>query len=611
MKRRFMSFFLIVTLLFTLFALTPLAHSATTLVTRCNLRLRAKANTNSDTLITIPGGTEIPVEGRSGGWTKTSYKGHSGYVSTDYLMELTRSGYYPLKVGDENPYVQELQRRLIELGYLSGRADSKFEQSTLDAVKAFQKANKMKQDGIAGGETQRVMYSESAVAAAGAIATPTSAPDAAPDAPPAGSSTSSSSSTNTTLKRGDRGDDVKALQKRLIALGYLSGRADGVYGSSTESAVKAFQKRSNLNTDGKAGSVTQTLLYSTGALKADGSVASPALETQTTATYKTLKRGMTNNDVKLLQQALKDLGYFTSNTTGYYGTQTQLAVESFQRANSLKADGVAGHDTLERLYSPSAVLGSASIATASGTTKYDTLKEGMKSSAVTTMQKKLKALGYMSDSATGFFGSATKKAVTDFQRASKLRADGIAGQETLTLLYGDNPVLAGGSSGSSSSSGSSDLGAGKISGPSPSSVKLLHWFDSVKPMLKSNSIVQVFDPVTKYAYNIKTLSLGRHFDSEPLTADDTKYMNAAFGGATSWTPKPVWVKLPNGTWTLATMHNVPHLSGNIANNNFDGHLCIHFLRDLDETQKNDPNYGMQHQKAIREAWKKLTGQTVN
>ena len=41
------------------------------------------------------------------------------------------------------------------------------------------------------------------------------------------------------------------------------------------------------------------------------------------------------------------------------------------------------------------------------------------------------------------------------------------------------------------------------------------------------------------------------------------------------------------------------------------HLCVHFLRDMDECQKNDPNYGVQNQNAIRKKWKELTGITVN
>lgn len=600
MKKRIWIYILIVALLMQ--SLSTVAISAGTLVTRCNLYLRAKASAKSDALVTIPGGTEITGEGRSGGWTKTTYNGHTGYVSTAYLMELTKSGYYPLKTGDNNPYVIELQKRLIELGYLAGTADGKFEKSTYDAVKSFQKANKIAQDGVAGGGTQRVMFSDAAIAASGQVA-----PAATGNA---SATETSSTQTNkaTLLRKGDRSEDVRTLQNRLIELGYLGGKADGVYGASTEDAVKAFQKKSSLTVDGKAGNVTQALLYSNGATKADGTIAAPAAPLATVS-YKTLKRGMTNNDVKTLQQTLKDLGYFSSNTTGYFGTQTQLAVEKFQKEHSLKADGIAGTATLELLFGVNAKPNSttATDTALADIAKYGTLKEGMKSTAVTTMQKKLKTLGYFTDNATGFFGTATKKAVTDFQKANKLKADGVAGAATLTVLYGDTPILAGG--GSSTASG--DLGTGKITGPSPSSVKLLHWFNSVKPSLKSNSVVLVYDPVSHYAFNIKALSLGRHFDSEPLTADDTKYLNAAFGGVTTWTPKPVWVKLPSGTWTLATMHNTPHLTGSIQNNNFNGHLCIHFFRDMAEAEKNDPKYGVQHQKAIRDAWKNLTGQVIN
>lgn len=48
------------------------------------------------------------------------------------------------------------------------------------------------------------------------------------------------------LKKGDKGDAVKSLQKSLIALGYMSGKADGVYGEGTVKAVSAFQKGAGL-----------------------------------------------------------------------------------------------------------------------------------------------------------------------------------------------------------------------------------------------------------------------------------------------------------------------------------------------------------------------------
>jgi murein L,D-transpeptidase YcbB/YkuD len=48
--------------------------------------------------------------------------------------------------------------------------------------------------------------------------------------------------THRTLKKGSKGEDVKALQTFLNINGYQCGIADGIFGSKTETAVKAFQK---------------------------------------------------------------------------------------------------------------------------------------------------------------------------------------------------------------------------------------------------------------------------------------------------------------------------------------------------------------------------------
>lgn len=57
------------------------------------------------------------------------------------------------------------------------------------------------------------------------------------------------------LKKGMKGADVKELQNNLIALKYDLGSygADGDFGSSTEKAVKAFQKANGLAADGEFG----------------------------------------------------------------------------------------------------------------------------------------------------------------------------------------------------------------------------------------------------------------------------------------------------------------------------------------------------------------------
>lgn len=58
-------------------------------------------------------------------------------------------------------------------------------------------------------------------------------------------------------KKGSNGAVVTQIQTKLKSWGYYTGSVDGVYGSRTERAVRAFQQKNGLAVDGKAG--TQTL----------------------------------------------------------------------------------------------------------------------------------------------------------------------------------------------------------------------------------------------------------------------------------------------------------------------------------------------------------------
>ena len=78
-------------------------------------------------------------------------------------------------------------------------------------------------------------------------ATPTPAPVAA--------------KTYITLRKGDEGPDVVTLQQALAELGYLSGAADGNFGTGTQTAVKKFQQDRGLDADGIAGKMTQEALF--------------------------------------------------------------------------------------------------------------------------------------------------------------------------------------------------------------------------------------------------------------------------------------------------------------------------------------------------------------
>lgn len=149
------------------------------------------------------------------------------------------TGYRKLKNGDKNADVEKLQRRLIELGYLTGTVDGYFGDGTEAALRAFQAALNLEQDGIATDFVQTYLYAGSA-----------------PYNPNGDVAVSYA-----TLESGDTGEDVKKLQMRLIELGYLTGSADGKFGSGTKDAVKAFQKVVGLKQNGVANADTQKELY--------------------------------------------------------------------------------------------------------------------------------------------------------------------------------------------------------------------------------------------------------------------------------------------------------------------------------------------------------------
>ena len=149
--------------------------------------------------------------------------------------------------------MSDLQARLTELGYYTGTIDGKYSTGTQSAVTEFQSRNGLTADGIAGRATQDKLYSASAQ--------------------PKTVSASASDSGYTLLKEGASGLDVRKLQGRLAELGYYAGGVDGIYGSTTTSAVKAFQRANGLSGDGQAGSQTQTKLYSASAKYAASPVA--------------------------------------------------------------------------------------------------------------------------------------------------------------------------------------------------------------------------------------------------------------------------------------------------------------------------------------------------
>ena len=61
------------------------------------------------------------------------------------------------------------------------------------------------------------------------------------------------------------------------------------------------------------------------------------------------KYGSRGEEVKEIQRRLKKWDYYNGSVDGIYGTKTKSAVIKFQKKNGLKADGIAGKNTLKKM----------------------------------------------------------------------------------------------------------------------------------------------------------------------------------------------------------------------------------------------------------------------
>jgi N-acetylmuramoyl-L-alanine amidase len=125
-----------------------------------------------------------------------------------------------LRRGDKGPAVKELQEKLIKAGEKLPRygADGDFGTETEEAVKAFQARHGLVADGIWGPKSEAMMEKVLSKKAKSKIALPSGV-----------------------LRKGDRGEKVKQLQKALNQLHFNCGAVDGIYGNKTEDAVRRFQ----------------------------------------------------------------------------------------------------------------------------------------------------------------------------------------------------------------------------------------------------------------------------------------------------------------------------------------------------------------------------------
>ncbi len=136
--------------------------------------------------------------------------------------------------------------------------------------------------------------------------------------------------------------------------------------------------------------------------------------------FPTLRTGSRGNFVRYLQFLLKTNGYAVGNVDGVFGANTRAAVQAFQQANGLDADGIVGRLTWYKLNNL--------------TPQARVLRRGDYGAEVEYLQKKLYSKLYNVGPIDGIFGAQTEQAVKEFQAENGLIADGIVGRNTWAAI---------------------------------------------------------------------------------------------------------------------------------------------------------------------------------
>ncbi len=202
---------------------------------------------------------------------------------------------------------------------------------------------------------------------------------------------------------------------------------------------------------------------------------------------------------------------------------------------------------------------------------------GSTGSNVKKLQRCLQACGYYRGSIDGVYGSSTKSAVQQLQRAKGLRQTGNATRQTIGAMFG------------------------QYIAEEDFVTESLDWFHGGKDVIPKGAVFTVKDCRTGKTFTCKRWSGGNHMDTMPLTKKDTAVMKSLYG-TWSWTRRPILVQY-NGHVYAASMNGMPHGTTTIRNNGFPGHFCIHFLGSMTHgSKKVDPTHQQCVKTAMRYSW---------
>lgn len=229
-----------------------------------------------------------------------------------------------LREGMEGDAIRELQKRLKDEGFFTYYTTTNyFGPITKLALERYQSANNIAPTGVLSYETRALLNREPGTAGGNILL-------------------------KEELFEGDSGESVSQVQLKLEALGYGAPTVLGEYDWVTREAVRRFQREQSLLATGYVNQQTWKTLNEVYAAS-DTRVISEG-ERNLPAPYEyteTLYIGIKSDEVKMLQEELQGLGFFSKSVepTGYFGPITDAAVRAFQAANGIEAIGIVGPKT--------------------------------------------------------------------------------------------------------------------------------------------------------------------------------------------------------------------------------------------------------------------------
>ena len=213
-------------------------------------------------------------------------------------------------------------------------------------------------------------------------------------------------------------NEIATIQAQLNKKGCSVGTVDGIAGPATYNAVISLQNKNGLTADGQVGPATWDVLFDT---ISGGNSYSRILKLTSPLMY--------GEDIRAVQNKLNSLGYVAGTADGYYGNMTRNAVINFQSKKGLAADGDVGPTTWSALFNTSTSGGSGYSRILKLTSPL------MYGEDIRAVQNKLNSLGYNAGTADGYYGNDTRTAVISFQTARGIDIDGEVGPTTWKTLF--------------------------------------------------------------------------------------------------------------------------------------------------------------------------------